>query len=102
MFLKHYADKCEIVYYKEPSRVYNVSYKKITNDLWNTNISDHPPEDAKAKKLIANVNLDCWRNAPTNRVKALPTTVLEKHCIINNRWEARSIKYLDTAKTIGN
>ena len=56
MFLKHYADKCEIVYYKEPSRAYNVSYKKITNDLWNTNISDHPPEDAKAKKLIANVN----------------------------------------------
>ena len=56
MFLKHYADKYEIVYYKEPSRVYNVSYKKITNDLWNTNISDHPPEDAKAKKLIANVN----------------------------------------------
>ena len=56
MFLKHYADKCEIVYYKESSRVYNVSYKKITNDLWNTNISDHSPEDAKAKKLIANVN----------------------------------------------
>ena len=56
MFLKHYADKCDILYYKEPSRVYNVNYRKIANDLWNTNISDHPPEDAKAKKLIANVN----------------------------------------------
>ena len=29
VFLKHYADKCEILYYKEPSRVYNVNYKKI-------------------------------------------------------------------------
>ena len=56
MFLKYYADKCETLYYKEASRVYNVYYRKITNNLCNTNISDHPPEDAKAKKLIANVN----------------------------------------------
>ena len=55
-FLKHYADKCEILYYKEPSRVYKVNYAKLVKQLWATEISDHFPEDAKIKKLIANVN----------------------------------------------
>ena len=55
-FLKHYADKCEILYYKEPSRVYKVNYTKLIKQLWATEISDHYPEDAKIKKLIANVN----------------------------------------------
>ena len=55
-FLKHYADKCEILYYKEPSRVYKVNYTKLIKQLWAIEISDHFPEDAKIKKLIANVN----------------------------------------------
>ena len=55
-FLKHYADKCEILHYKEPSRVYKVNYTKLIKQLWATEISDHFPEDAKIKKLIANVN----------------------------------------------
>ena len=57
-FLKHYADKCEIPYYKEPSGVYKLNYTKITKQLWATEISDHFPEDAKIKKLIAQI-LDC-------------------------------------------
>ena len=55
-FLKHYADKCEILHYKEPSRVYKVNYTKLIKQLWATEISDHFPEDAKIKKLIAHVN----------------------------------------------
>ena len=55
-FLKHYADKCEILYYKEPSRVYKVNYTKHIKQLWATEISDHFPEDANMKKLVANVN----------------------------------------------
>ena len=55
-FLRHYADKCEILYYKEPSRVYKVNYTKLIKQLWATEISDHFPEDAKIKKLIANVS----------------------------------------------
>ena len=54
-FLKHYADKCEILHYKEPSRGYKVNYTKLLKQLWATEISDHFPEDAKIKKLIANV-----------------------------------------------
>ena len=53
--LKHYADKCEILYYKEPSRVHKVNSTNLIKKLWATEISDFP-EDAKIKKLIANVN----------------------------------------------
>ena len=55
-FLTHLHKKCKILYYKEPSRVYNVDYKKIVDKLWATEISDRTPEDIKTKKLIANVN----------------------------------------------
>ena len=55
-FLRHCADKCEILHYKQPSRVYKVNYTKLIKQLWATEISDHFPEDAKIKKLIANVN----------------------------------------------
>ena len=70
MFLKHYADKCEKLYYKEPSRVYNVNYRKIANDLWDTNISDHPPDHAKAKKLIANVNFGLLEKCTSKSCKS--------------------------------
>ena len=67
-FLAEYANRCEIIYYKQPSRLYNVDYKKIAKELWQTGIFDKYPEDASAsskrrehcdtkiKKLIANVN----------------------------------------------
>ena len=55
-FLKHLHKKRKILYYKEPSRVYNVDYKKTVNKLWATEISDRAPEDIRTKKLIANVN----------------------------------------------
>ena len=56
-FLAEYANQCEVIYYKQPSRAYNVEYRKITKELWQTDISDKCPEDVKIKKLIANVNL---------------------------------------------
>ena len=55
-FLAEYANQCEIIYYKQPSRVYNVDYRKITKELWQTDISDKYPEDVKIKQLIPNVN----------------------------------------------
>ena len=33
-FLAEYANQCEIIYYKQPSRVYKVDYRKITKELW--------------------------------------------------------------------
>ena len=61
-FLAVYASQCEIIYYKQPSRVYNVDYRKVTKELWQTDISDKYPEDVKIKKLIANVKTEVyWR-----------------------------------------
>ena len=57
MFLKHLRGKCQILYYKRPSHIYKVNYKKITDKLWETAISNIPSEDTKIKKLIANVNI---------------------------------------------
>ena len=56
MFLKHFVKQCKILYYKQPSRVYKVDYRKITVELWKTDISDKPAEDIRIKKSIANVN----------------------------------------------
>ena len=56
MFLKHFVKQCKILYCKQPSRVYKVDYRKITAELWKTDISDKPAEDIRIKKLIANVN----------------------------------------------
>ena len=69
-FLKHYADKCEILYYKEPSRVYKVNYTKLIKQLWATEISDHFPEDAKIKKLIANVNFGLFEKGTNKSSKS--------------------------------
>ena len=55
-FLKHFTKQCKILYYKQPSRIYKVDYRKITAELWKTDISDKPAEDIRIKKLIANVN----------------------------------------------
>ena len=56
MFLKHFVKQCKILYYKQPSRVYKVDDRKITAELWKTDISDKPAEDIRIQKLIANVN----------------------------------------------
>ena len=56
MFLKHFTKQCKILYYKQPSRVYKVDYRRITAELWKTHISDKPAEDIITKQLIANVN----------------------------------------------
>ena len=52
MFLMHFVKQCKILYYKQPSRVYKVDYRKITAEFWKTDISDKPAEDIRTKKLI--------------------------------------------------
>ena len=47
MFLKHFVKQCKILYHKQPSRVYKVDYRKITAELWKTDISDKPAEDIR-------------------------------------------------------
>ena len=57
LFLKEFADKVEILYFKRPSCVYDVDYKKCIQKLYDTKISEKTAEDTKAKKMIVNVNI---------------------------------------------
>ena len=56
MFLKEFIKDCEILYFKQPYKVFKVDYRNITRELWQTNISDSYLEDVKIKKLIAHIN----------------------------------------------
>ena len=55
-FLKQLPKQCKILYFKQPSRIYDTKYKEIIKNLWKADISDKYADDAKIKKLIANVN----------------------------------------------
>ena len=71
MFLKHLHGKCQILYYKRPSHIYKVNYKKITDKLWETGISNIPAEDTKIKKLVANVNIGLLEKGKNKAQKSL-------------------------------
>ena len=71
MFLKHFRGKCEILYYKCPSHTHKVSYKSITEKLWDSTISHTEMEDNKVKKLIANVNIGLLEKGTNKAQKSL-------------------------------
>ena len=48
--------KPKILYFKQPSHIHKVDYKKIVDDLWATNISKDEHQNKQIKKLIANIN----------------------------------------------
>ena len=77
-FLAEYANQCEIIYYKQPSRVYNVEYRKIAKELWQTGIFDKYPEDASASKRREHCDTKIKK-------QIMPLTVYGKHCIINSK-----------------
>ena len=57
MFLKHLVKQRKVLHYKKnPFRVYKVDYRKITAELWKTDISNKPAEDIGINKLTTNVN----------------------------------------------
>ena len=46
----------KIHYYKQPSKIMKVNYKKIIDALWKANISEDEIIDKQCKKTIANIN----------------------------------------------
>ena len=71
LFLKEFADKVEILYFKRPSCVYDVDYKKCIRKLYDTKISDKIAEDMKAKKMIVNVNIGMLEKSTNKSQKSL-------------------------------
>ena len=66
-------NKNDILYDKEPSFIYNVDYKGIASELWNTTIDENDnDEDKYIKQLIGNVMLImvCWRREAQQATKA--------------------------------
>ena len=45
----------QFLYYRKPSRIHKVKYKKLVDELYSTKISSKTEEDKKIKKLIANI-----------------------------------------------
>ena len=55
-FLKYYADVVEIIYYKSPSNIRTVNYKKLIDELWSLKFDDDEVKDKDIKKMIGNIN----------------------------------------------
>ena len=68
---KEFADKVEMLYFKRPSCVYDVDYKKCIQKLYDTKISDKIAEDTKAKKMIVNVNIGMLEKGTNKSQKSL-------------------------------
>ena len=57
MYLKEYYEDVEIIYYKIPSKIAKVDYKKLILDLWNMKFDDDEVKDKKIKKMLFNINI---------------------------------------------
>ena len=89
MFLKHFVKQCKILYYRQPSRVYKVDYRKNTAELWKTDISDKPAVDIRIKKLIANVNFGLLEKNTNKAHKSYAFDTLKEALYYQTRSEER-------------
>ena len=81
--------QCRILFYKRPSRVYKVDYRKITAELWKTDISDKPAEDIRIKTLMANVNFGLLEKNTNKAHKRYAFDTLKEALFFNTRSEER-------------
>jgi hypothetical protein len=76
MFLHQYPT-IEIIAFKEPSFFNPVKYSDIVNALYASSISDDDKQDAKIKKLIANVNFGLLEKSNNKTQKSIIFSSLE-------------------------
>ena len=70
-FLKKYADKVEIIYYKVPSNVYKVNYKKLVEELWSLKLDEDEEKDKLKKKMIACINIGLLEKSSNTAKKSI-------------------------------
>ena len=70
--------KISILYFKEPSKTYEVNYSKLVNELWKDKISDDVDEDKMIKKTIANVNIGLLEKLGSTDIKSIPFKTLKE------------------------
>ena len=71
----------KILFYKKPSHIHKVKYKKAIDDLYNANISDNKLEDNKNKKTLANIAFCLLENLITENQLVECLMALRKHII---------------------
>ena len=60
-----------ILYYKQPSRIYECNYKEIIDELWKHEISSNSDLDKTIKKLIANINFGLLEKGGSTSQKSM-------------------------------
>jgi hypothetical protein len=89
MFLSEFYDKVEILYYKQPSKAYDVAFKSDIQRVYDTNISDKKNEDSKAKKMIVNVAVGMLGKGTNKCQRSLDFESLSEAVYYQNLWGGR-------------
>ena len=71
MYLKHFHNVCKIIAYKEPSFVYEVDFKSLVGEPWDTDISANKKQDRCIKKVISVVNIGLMEKSINKSQKTL-------------------------------
>ena len=66
-----------------------MDYENIVSELWNTNISHKPKQEAKIKKTIANVNFGLLGKSANKKQKSMSFSSLEEALYFRNIYAGR-------------
>ena len=79
----------KIVYYKQPSFIHKVNYKKIVDELWETPLGSNEDEDKQIKKTIANVNFGMLEKSKNVSQRSVIFNSLKEACHYQRKYGGR-------------
>ena len=86
MFLSEFYVKVEILYYKQPSCAYDVTFKSDIKKVYDTKISEKQNEDTKAKQMIVNVAVGMLGKGTNKCQRSLDFDSLSEAVYYQNLW----------------
>ena len=79
----------KIIYYKQPSFIHKVNYKKIVDELWETPLGSNEDEDKQIKKTIANVNFGMLEKSKNVSQRSVIFNSLREACHYQRKYGGR-------------
>ena len=79
----------KIIYYKQPSFIHKVNYKKIVDELWETPLGSNEDEDKQIKKTIANVNFGMLEKSQNVSQRSVIFNSLKEACHYQRKYGGR-------------
>ena len=79
----------KIIYYKQPSFIHKVNYKKIVDELWETPLGSNEDEDKQIKKTIANVNFGMLEKSKNVSQRSVIFNSLKEACHYQRKYGGR-------------